>query len=243
MPRDRYIPPSDDQIRKWEEEKETKEKFHGQRFELIEAALRKLKKDELIELLMRLDTFDPAVRWSIEADVGLKKTPELIAHDLRQAIEIATRVDKSKMNTNFSYSWQAYEETERGFTALVDLAELEIAKEVAIEFMRKASYQVECSDESQMVKEIEACLKPVIQAVADHSHLHRDWAIAMLQADGTGCICSCALEKIVRGKSAVQKDMVCWSEKCSTALRAVFRPSGLTALDGRIVGQQPSENE
>ena len=107
MPRDRYIPPSDDQIRKWAEEKEAKEKFHGQRSELIEAALRKLKKDELIELLMRLDTFDPAVRWSIEADVGLKKPPELIAHDLRQAIEIATRVDEKQLDTNFFYSWLA----------------------------------------------------------------------------------------------------------------------------------------
>ena len=200
MPRDRYIPPSDDQIRKWEEEKETKEKFHGQRFELIEAALRKLKKDELIELLMRLDTFDPAVRWSIEADIGLKKPPELIAHDLRQAIEIATRVDKKKMNTNFFYSWQAYEETERGFINLVGIGELELAKKIAIEFMNQASYQVECSDEGQMVEEIENCLKPVIQAVADdHLPVHCDWAIAMSQADSIGCLCSSALERIVRG--------------------------------------------
>ncbi len=199
MPRDRYIPPSDDQIRKWEEEKETKEKFHGQRFELIEAALRKLKKDELIELLMRLDTFDPAVRWSIEADVGVKKPLELIAHDLRQAIEIATRVDEKQMDTNFFYSWQAYSETERGFITLIGLGELELAKKIAIEFMKQASYQVECSDEGHMVYEIEICLNPVIQAVADdHLHAHRDWAIEMSQADGTGCICHIALEKMVR---------------------------------------------
>ena len=53
LPSERYIPPSKDQIRKWDEEREAKEKFHAQRSELIEAALRKLKKDELIELLMR----------------------------------------------------------------------------------------------------------------------------------------------------------------------------------------------
>ena len=196
MPRERYIPPSDEQIRKWEEEKEAKLKFDAQRSELIESALRKLKKEELIELLMRLDTFDPAVRWSIEADIGVKKPLDLIAHDLRQAIEIATRVDKSKLNSNFHYSWQAYEETERGFASMVDVGELAIAKEIAIEFMKKASYQVECSDEGQMVDEIENCLKPVIQAVADNPQLHRDWAIAMSQADGTGCICNSALKRL-----------------------------------------------
>ena len=203
MPSERYIPPSEDQIRKWEEEKEAKEKFHAQRSELIESALRKLKKDELIELLMRLDTFDPAVRWSIEAEVRLKKPPELIALDLRQAIEIATRVDKKKRKTNYFYSWQAFEEIERGFITLVGIGELGLAKKIAIEFMNQASYQVECSDEGQMVEEIENCLKPVIQAVADDQlPVHRDWAMAMSQADSTGFLCSSALEKIVRGIDA-----------------------------------------
>ena len=62
MPSERYIPPSDDQIRKWEEEREAKQKLDALRSELIEAALRKLKKAELIEMMLRLDTFDPAVR-------------------------------------------------------------------------------------------------------------------------------------------------------------------------------------
>ncbi len=199
MPSERHIPASIEQIRKWEEEREAKQKLDAQRSQLIESALRKLKKDELIELLMGLDTFDPAVRWSIEADIGVKKPPELVAHDLRHAIEIATRVDKTKMNSNFAYSWQAYEETERGFTALVGAGDLGLAKEIAIEFMEKASYQVECSDEGMMGEHIEACLKPVIQAVAnDQLHVHRDWAIAMSQADRTGFLCHSALETIVR---------------------------------------------
>jgi hypothetical protein len=198
MPRERYIPPSDEQIRKWEEEKETKLKLDGERSGLIEIALNKLKKSELIELLMRLDTFDPSVRWAIEADIQLKKPLDLIAHDLRHAIKIATHVDRSQLNKNFHYSWQAYEETERGFMALVRLGELKLAKEIAIEFMRDASYQVECSDEGQMVEEIEKCLNHVIQAVADQPLVHRDWAIAMSQADNTGVICHRALEKMVR---------------------------------------------
>lgn len=119
MPRERYIPPSDEQLRKWEEEKQAKMKFDAMRSGLIEAALLKRKKSELVELLMSLDTYDPAVRWSIEAAIGLKKPTDLVSHDLRQAIEIATRVDKSQLNTNFSYSWQAYEECDRGFTALL----------------------------------------------------------------------------------------------------------------------------
>ena len=195
MPRERYIPPTDEQIRKWEEEQEAKKKFYALRSGLIESALLKLKKTELIELLMSLDTYDPAVRWSIEASIRVKKPPELIAHDLRHAIEIATHVDSSKMNSNIDYSWQAYEECERGFTTLVGIGKLEIAKEIAIEFMRKASYQVECSDEGMMGEHIEACLNPVIQAAVSLPNLHRDWAIAMSLADNTGFICQSALQR------------------------------------------------
>lgn len=74
MPRERYITPSDEQLRKWEEEREAKLKLNAQRSELIESSLRKLKKDELIKLLMSLDAYDPAVRWSIEAAIDAKKT-------------------------------------------------------------------------------------------------------------------------------------------------------------------------
>ena len=140
MPSERYIPPSEEEVRKWEEEKEAKQKLNAQRYALIESALRKLKKDELIELLMGLDTFDPAVRWSIE-------------------------------------------------------------------FMKKASYQVECSDEGLMVEQIEACLTPLIQAVADDQvQFDSDWAIAMSQADGTGSICRRDLERIVRGVDSARPD-------------------------------------
>ena len=150
---------------------------------------------------MGLDTYDPSVRWSIEAKINEGKPTYLIAHDLRHAIEVATRVDKSKLNSNFSYSWQAYEEAERGFKALVGLGELEVAKVIAIEFMKEASYQVACSDEGLMVEEIEACLKLVIQAVADDQpNTHRDWALAMLQADGSGFICRSALEALLESK-------------------------------------------
>ena len=56
-----------------------------------------------------------------------------------------------------------------------------------------------------MVEEIENCLKPVLQAVADDQlPVHRDWAMAMLQADSTGFLRSSALEEIVRGIDAVQ---------------------------------------
>lgn len=203
MPSERYIPPSAAQLRKLAEEREAKEKFNGMRRRLIEAALRKLKKDELIEVMMSLDTYDPSVRWSIESAINLRKPPDLVAHDLRDAIAIATRVDKFKMNTNFSYSWQAYEETARGFAALVRLGELELAKAIAIDFMREASYQMACSDEGRMLEEIQTCLEPVLQAIeADEPQLHRDWAIEMTQADEIGVICSAALVKIALGRNS-----------------------------------------
>ncbi|MEQ1828176.1 MAG: hypothetical protein ABL921_19610 [Pirellula sp.] len=203
MPRERYIPPSEEQMQQWEEEKETKRKLDALRSELIQSALRKLKKSQLIDLLMGLDTYDPTPRWSIEATIDVKKPPELIVHDLRQAIEMATQVDRSKLNHNFAFNWQAYEETERGFKALVASGNLEMAKQMAIEFMNKASYQVECSDEGMMTENIEACLKTVIQAVAvQQPHMRHDWATQMLQADRCGFICLRTLEALLESKSS-----------------------------------------
>ena len=67
------MPPSDEQVRRWEEEAEAKRHFDAQRSQLIETALRKLKKNELIDLMMGLDVFDPSVRWLIEAELDLRE--------------------------------------------------------------------------------------------------------------------------------------------------------------------------
>lgn len=198
---ERFYPPSDAQIRRWEEQAEAKKAFDAQRSRLIESTLRKLRKDDLIELLMGLDTYDPAVRWSIEAEIGLQKPVDLVAHDLRHAIEIATKVDERRANDNFGYSWQAYEEVARGFKLLVRQNELESTKQIAIEFMAKASYQVACSDEGLMAEEIEDCLKPVIEAVANAGgEQAKQWATAMIAADEVGVICDAELTKIAKGK-------------------------------------------
>ena len=49
-----------------------------------------------------------------------------------EAREAKQKLDASRyeliMNTNFFYSWQAYEETERGFITLVGVGELELAE-------------------------------------------------------------------------------------------------------------------
>ncbi len=195
---ERSYPPSDAQIRRWEEEAEAKRAFDVQRSVLIEAALRKLKKDELVDLLMSLDTYDPSVRWSIEAELQVLKPVDLVAHDLRHAIDIATRVDERRLNDNFDCSWQAYEEIARALEMLVKQGAMESAKEIAIEFMGKASYQVECSDEGMMVEEVETCLKPVIRAVkAGDAGSAKSWATMMLAADRVGFICEEELVSLI----------------------------------------------
>lgn len=201
MPSERYIAPSPEKIRQWEKEREASLRFNGLRDGLIESALRKLKKDELIDLLMSLYTYDPAPRWSIEAEIDVKKPPDLIAYDLRQAIGIATKVDETKLNRNFDYSWQAYEATEHGFNLLIRAGDLTTAKLIAIEFINKASYQVECSDEGLMTEEIESCLKPLFEAVtAEKWEDRQSWAIAMTQADRCGHICRDAIESLLKSK-------------------------------------------
>ena len=195
---ERSYPASDAQIRRWEEEAEAKRAFDAQRSVLIDTALRKLKKDELIDLLMSLDMYDPSVRWSIETELQVLKPVDLVANDLRHAIDIATRVDERRLNDNFHYSWQAYEEVARGFDMLVKQDAMESAKEISIEFMGKASYQVECSDEGMMVDEVEACLKSVIDAVkAGDAGSAKSWAMMMLAADSAGFICEAELMSLV----------------------------------------------
>lgn len=180
---------SEEAIQRWKEEAEIKQAFDVLRRQLIEKALRKLKKNELVDLLMDLDTFDPSVRWSIESSLSVQKPIDLIAFDLRYAIQIATKVDSEQIGYDFHYSWQAYEEVGRGFEQLLKVGAVELAKTIAVEFADKASYQVECSDQGLMMYEILLCLKPVLLAAIEGGiELAKAWALDMLCADRVGLI-------------------------------------------------------
>ncbi|MGN6544028.1 MAG: hypothetical protein ACTHK7_03190 [Aureliella sp.] len=170
------------------------------RFALIEAALRKLKKDELVVLLLEASREHESVYRDLETALRIDKPTELLIADVESAIARATHFDGRMLNRNFPVDWKAYREVERGFRELLQRGELEAAQRLAIDLMRKGSYQVECSDEGLMSAEIEQCLWPIIAAVRQSSPEDRQaWALQMLTADRVGFICDAELKRLVRG--------------------------------------------
>ena len=187
---ERYIPPTAEEIRKWEKAEARKREFELQRADLIARALRKLRKDDLIGILSKLCVENVNARWAIESAIDLRKPVDLILHDLRQAIELATKVDERRMNYNFPIDWDAYEEVKRLMEMLVSCDALDEAMEISIQFMEKASYQVECSDEGLMTEEIEECLQPVLLALENYDPpVRTSWSFRMRVADRVGFIC------------------------------------------------------
>ena len=188
---ERFIPPTPEEIRKREEAEAKKREFESQRAALIEKTLRKRRKNDLVDILTKLCVDNVHVRWIVESALDLQKTVDLILHDLREAIELATKVDELRLNYNFTVDWDAYEEVKRLMEMLVSLDALDEVMEASIHLMEKASYQVECSDEGLMVEEIEECLQPVLLAVENRDpSVRASWAFQMQIADRVGFICS-----------------------------------------------------
>lgn len=185
---ERYIPPSDEELQRWRKASEAAKQCDVEREELLRAALKKMKKADLVELTLRIAQEGKPNEWLLEREVGLDKPVGLLVNDVEVAIDIATKVDEHRLNYNFEYDWRAYEAIQRGLSQLVQKGKIEEAKALALKLMQKGSYQIECSDEGLMREEVENCLRPVISAAAASSG-GSGWAREMLRCDGTGCIC------------------------------------------------------
>jgi hypothetical protein len=192
---ERYIPPSDEELQRLRKSIEAAKQFDHQREDLLRAALKKLKKVDLVEIALRVVQQRKASEWTLEQKVGLDKPVDLLVHDIGAAIDIATKVDEQRLNYNFEYDWRAYEAIQRGLSQLIQKEKIEEAKALALKLMQKGSFQIECSDEGLMQEEIENCLRLVISAAADSSG-GGGWAREMLRCDGTGCICQRELAEL-----------------------------------------------
>jgi hypothetical protein len=160
------------------------------RFPLIEAALRKRTKAELVETIMMLAKQHANVTGELENELNIEKPAGLLIKDVGLAIANATDFDESMSNYNFDVDWQAYKDVKKGLKQLIDLGCLEDAKSLAIRLMKDGSYQVECSDEGLMSDDISECLRPVIQAVKKAGgNEAAAWASEMQLADRVGFIC------------------------------------------------------
>jgi hypothetical protein len=168
---------------------------------LIEAALKKQTKSELLALLLEACREHDQLRREVEASLSIEKPVDSLVADLKAAISRATDFDERMVNHNFDIDWQAYAEVERGFKKLIQLGEFAAVSQLAIRLMKEGSYQVECSDEGLMTDDIESCLKPVIRAVKKAApETVREWAAQMIAADRVGFICEQELRTLAGEK-------------------------------------------
>ncbi|MFM8264013.1 MAG: hypothetical protein ACKN9S_17180 [Pirellula sp.] len=188
--RERFIQPTDDELRRLEEAHIAKQKLVESRKGLIAKTLRTQRKDSLVQILTKLCDENIHARWIIEAELAITKPVELVLHDLREAIQLATQVDENRMNHNYSFDSDAYAEVRRLMEMLVSLSAIAEAMEIAVQFMEKASRQIQYSDEGTMLEQVEAGLQPILEALENHDETQRSaWALRMQTADRVGFVC------------------------------------------------------
>ena len=194
---ERYIQPTEEELQRWQREKEVAARFENLREELLRKALKKVKKADLVEMTLRAAKHNKETEWLLEKKFGLEKPVDLIVHDICVAIDRATKVNKWELNYNFSFDWDAYDAVRHGLSELIRKDAIAEAKRLALDLMRKGSYQIECSDEGLMQDQIEACLRVVIEAVKESPDT-REWAQEMIRADCVGFVCERELTALCR---------------------------------------------
>jgi hypothetical protein len=173
----------------------------------LRRALTKRKKSELVDVLIELSETDRGVLRQLTARFDVAATPDELVAATRQAIADATAFDKRDINRNFDYDYEAYGEVERNLASLIASGQLGLAMQLALDLMKRGSYQVEMSDEGLMAEDIESGLNIVIEAVTKSDLPAEEafaWCSAMLDADRMGFIARKTLEAL-RGRVQAAK--------------------------------------
>lgn len=162
-------------------------------------ALAKLKKVELIDVIVEIARADRGIMRQLEMQFSVEAPPKELVAETRQAIVDATDFDERSINYNFDYDYKAYSTVKRDFGRLIELGHLREVMKLSLELMKQGSYQVEMSDEGLMTDDIEACLQVVIRALKK-SNLPDDdviaWCAAMAKRDRVGFICDTELQAL-----------------------------------------------
>ena len=165
----------------------------------LRKALSRRGKAELVDVLLELAQADRGVLRQLKTRFDVAAAPKELVAATRQAIADATDFDEREINHNFDYDYEAYEEVKRNLSRLIDMGELPVATDLAVELMKDGSYQVEMSDEGMMTDDIEDCLSVVIKSLKKYD-VPADkviaWCSAMLKSDRTGFIASEELESL-----------------------------------------------
>lgn len=159
----------------------------------LRRALMRRKKAELVEVLIELAELDRGMLRQLTARFAVTTflSPDELLSVTRQAIVDATHFDVRQMNRNFVHDHVAYGEVKRNLKRLIETNQLRQAMTLALELMKRGSYQVEMSDEGLMTGEIEACLSEVIGALKTCDLPASEvlaWCSTMLKTDRVGFI-------------------------------------------------------
>ncbi len=154
-------------------------------------ALSRRRKAELVDALLELAQADRGVLRQLTARFAVAAAPDELVAATHQAIADATAFDRRDINRNFAYDYEAYGEVKRNLGRLIDAGQLRPAMRLALELMKRGSYQVEMSDEGLMTQDIEDGLDVVLKALAKSDLPAAEvlaWCTAMLDADRVGFI-------------------------------------------------------
>ena len=157
----------------------------------LRQALARRKKVELVDVLMEMAEADRAVLRRLTTRFAVAATTDDLVAATHQAIADATAFDKRDINRNFAYDYEAYAEVKRNLGRLIASGQLRLALQLALELMKRGSYQVEMSDEGLMTEDIEDCLSVVIEALRKCDLPAAEviaWCSAMLDEDRVGFI-------------------------------------------------------
>ena len=165
----------------------------------LRRALLRHSKAELVDVLLELAQADRAVLRQLTARFDVAAAPDELVAATRQAIADATNFDARDINRNFDYDYEAYREVKRNLARLIDSGELHRAMQLALELMKRGSYQVEMSDEGMMTEDIEECLSVVITALKKSDLPAAEvltWCSAMSANDRVGFIAEKQLQSL-----------------------------------------------
>ena len=165
----------------------------------LRRALTKSKKSELVDALIELAQADRGVLRQLSARFDVATPPEELVTQTRQAISDATAFDERDINRNFDYDYEAYAEVKRHLGHLTASGQLRLAMPLALELMKRGSYQVEMSDEGLMSDDIEDCLSVVIESLTQSDVPANEviaWCTAMRASDRVGFIAEKPLESL-----------------------------------------------
>ena len=152
-----------------------------------------------MDVLLELAQADRRVLRQLTARFGAASAPDELVAATRQAIADATDFDERQINRNFDYNYQAYSEVKRNLGHLIGSGQLRQAMLLALELMKRGSYQVEMSDEGLMTEDIEGCVNVVLEALRSCDMPAAEgmaWCSAMLENDRVGCIAREPLESL-----------------------------------------------